>query len=253
MKRWQINLHTIIFETDTKAGKIFDIILFIAISLSVSLVMAESVSSLENKYGKYFDIAEWIFTFLFTIEFILRILCLKPLKYIFSFYGLIDLFSTLPSYLGLFLVDTRSLSVIRSLRLLRIFRVLKLSRFIKESNLIIIALKNSFYRITVFLFGIFTVTIIMGSVMYIVESSENGFTSIPKSIYWAIVTLTTVGYGDIAPKTDLGQFISSIVMILGYAIIAIPTGIITGEIIKGDNKNATNSNPMLCNNCHLDP
>jgi len=260
MKNWQIKLQTIIFEADTKAGKRFDVLLLWAILFSVGLVMAESVKSLNAEYGDIFDIIEWVFTILFTIEFILRLICVgKPLKYVFSFYGIIDLVSVLPTYLGLFFLDTRSLSVIRSLRLLRVFRVLKLARFMKESNLIMEALKNSRYRITVFLFGIVTVTVVMGTVMYMIESPDDGFTSIPRSIYWAVVTLTTVGYGDIAPHTDLGQFISSIVMILGYAIIAIPTGIITGEIIKSDlEKGATEkkdefrTNTQVCINCHLE-
>jgi voltage-gated potassium channel len=253
LKNWQIKLHTIIFEAETKAGKRFDVLLLIAILFSIGIVMAESVKSLDLKYGDAFNVLEWVFTVLFSLEYILRIICVgRPLKYIFSFYGLIDLLSILPTYLGLFFIDTSSLSVIRSFRLLRVFRVLKLARFMKESNLIVTALKNSRYRITVFLFGILSVTVIMGTVMYMIESPEDGFTSIPRSIYWAIVTLTTVGYGDIAPQTDLGQFISSIVMILGYAIIAIPTGIITGEIIKADDAPNAKHNTKVCIKCHLD-
>ncbi len=251
LKSWQLKLHTIIFEADTKSGKLFDVVLLWAILISVILVMAESVKELRIGYEDLFHYSEWFFTVLFTIEYILRIVSTKrPLKYVFSFYGIIDLLSLLPTYLALFFIDTRSLRVIRSLRLLRVFRVLKLARFVKESDLIVDALKNSRYRITVFLFGVLAVTSIMGTVMYLVETPEAGFTSIPRSIYWAIVTLTTVGFGDIAPQSELGQFIASIVMVLGYAIIAIPTGIITGEVIKNADKSPTNT--QVCINCHLD-
>lgn len=252
LKNWQIKLHTVIFEADTRAGKLFDVILLWAILISVLLVMAESVKEIGVPYEKELDIAEWVFTILFTIEYILRIICVgRPLKYVFSFYGIIDFLSIAPTYLALFFFDTRSLRVIRSLRLLRVFRVLKLGRFVKESDLIVSALKNSRYRITVFLFGVLAVTTIMGSIMYLVESPDSGFTSIPRSIYWAIVTLTTVGFGDIAPQTELGQFIASIVMVLGYAIIAIPTGIITGEVMKSA-KEETTSNTKCCQNCNYD-
>ncbi|MCB0478777.1 MAG: ion transporter [Crocinitomicaceae bacterium] len=251
MKDWQIKLHTIIFEADTRAGKLFDVVLLWAILISVLLVMGESVKGLRIEYGRFFHIAEWFFTILFTLEYILRLICVhKPIKYIFSFYGIIDLLSIIPTYLALFFIDTRSLRVIRSLRLLRVFRVLKLGRFVKESDLLMEALKNSRYRITVFLFAVLAVTSIMGTVMYLVESPETGFTSIPRSIYWAIVTLTTVGFGDIAPQSDLGQFIASIVMVLGYAIIAIPTGIITGEVIKSTD--TSNINTQVCINCQHD-
>lgn len=251
MKDWQIKLHTIIFEADTRAGKLFDVVLLWAILISVLLVMGESVKELREEYSRFFQIAEWVFTVLFTLEYVLRLLCVgKPIKYIFSFYGVIDLLSILPTYLALFLIDTRSLRVIRSLRLLRVFRVLKLGRFVKESDLIMEALKNSRYRITVFLFGVLAVTTIMGTIMYLVESPDTGFTSIPRSIYWAIVTLTTVGFGDIAPQSDLGQFIASIVMVLGYAIIAIPTGIITGEVIKSTD--TSHINTQVCINCQHD-
>lgn len=251
LKNWQVKLHTVIFEADTKAGRFFDVVLLWAILFSVILVMAESVSELRDRYEDLFWTLEWIFTILFTIEYVLRILCVvRPVRYMISFYGLIDLLSIVPTYLSLFFIDTHSLRIIRALRLLRVFRVLKLARFVKESDLIIQALKNSRYRIIVFLFGVLAVTSIMGTIMYIVESPETGFTSIPRSIYWAIVTLTTVGFGDIAPQTDLGQFIASIVMVLGYAIIAIPTGIITGEVIKSADNSKVNT--QVCINCQFD-
>jgi len=226
-------LYRIIFDTDTKKGKLFDISLLIIILLSIFFVMLESVSSISEKYGSMLKIAEWIITIIFSAEYLLRILIVKkPSKYIFSFYGIIDLLSFLPSYIGLVIIGGHSLMIIRALRLLRVFRILKISRYTKESKKLMVSLRASRAKISVFLFAVMMIVIIIGTLMYLIEGEENGFTSIPRSIYWAIVTLTTVGYGDIAPQTTLGQFVASIVMILGYAIIAVPTGIVSAELTK---------------------
>jgi len=228
---WKSRLHEIIYEADTPAGKLFDVLLLISISTSIVLVMLESVPSINIKYGKFFDISEWIITLLFTIEYILRIISIKkPKHYIFSYYGIIDFLSTIPKYLSLIFGGAHALIILRSLRLLRIFRVLKITRYIGESNKLINALKASRPKITVFVFAVVVLCLILGSVMYIVEAGQgSGFISIPRSVYWTIVTLTTVGYGDIAPVTTLGQFIASIIMIMGYGIIAVPTGIVSAE------------------------
>jgi len=224
-------LHEIIFEADTPAGKLFDILLIFSIIASVIVVMLDSVAAYDIKYGRLFFLLEWIFTILFTIEYFLRLSCIgRPAKYAKSFYGIVDLLSILPSYVSLFLPNGKYLLVIRILRLLRVFRVLKLVQYVGESNYLQRALWASRRKITVFLLSVFLLMVIFGSVMYIVEGAENGFTSIPRSIYWAIVTMTTVGYGDISPQTSLGQAIASLVMILGYGIIAIPTGIVTAEL-----------------------
>lgn len=249
LKPWQEKIHTVVFEADTTAGKLFDIILLIAILLSIVLVMLESVPKYDAKYSWFFKPAEWTLTVLFTIEYIFRIISIKkPMSYILSFYGMIDLLSILPSYISLFTVGSRSFAVIRSIRLLRIFRILKLAHFLKEADHIIKALRNSRYKIFVFLLGVSMIVIIMGTVMYLIEGGpESGFDSIPRSIYWSVITLTTVGYGDISPVTPLGQAIASIVMMFGYAILAVPTGIVTNEIIK-ENKGGKIST-QACPNC----
>lgn len=224
-------LHEIIFEADTPEGKLFDIILLIAILLSVIFVILESVESLAERYGTFFYTAEVFLTILFTIEYLLRIWILKkPVKYITSFFGVIDFLAVLPTYLTVLLPGAHGLMVIRALRLLRVFRIFKLGRYLKESRVLVEALKASKIKIFVFLTAVVIINIIVGSVMYLVEGSENGFSNIPQSIYWAIVTMTTVGYGDMSPSTDLGRFLASIVMIMGYAIIAVPTGIVTSEL-----------------------
>ena len=224
-------LHEIIFEADTPAGKWFDVALIVAILISVLVVMLDSVNQLQLSYGQYFYFAEWLFTLLFTIEYLLRLSCIRrPLKYATSFFGVVDLLSILPTYISLFLPSGKYLLVIRILRLLRIFRVLKLVQYVGEANYLLRALKASRRKVEVFLLSVLLLMVIFGAVMYIVEGPEHGFTSIPRSVYWAIVTMTTVGYGDISPQTDLGQVIASIVMILGYGIIAIPTGIVTAQL-----------------------
>lgn len=249
-KNWKVKLHDIIYEADTPAGKLFDIVLLFVILFSIFLVMLESVESINAQYGYILDISEWIITILFSIEYLARIITVKnPRKYIFSFYGIIDLLSTIPKYLSLFILGAHSLVVIRALRLLRVFRILKLTRFIGESANFGKALRQSRAKIAVFITFVIVLCIILGSVMYLIENDkESGFTSIPRSVYWAIVTLTTVGYGDIAPITALGQFIASLIMILGYGIIAIPTGIISSEMTRTDKKLIPN-NTQNCVNC----
>lgn len=227
-------------------GKFFDITLLIAILASIIFVMLESVNPINEKYGDFLNIAEWVITILFSIEYILRIVAIKrPTKYIFSFYGIIDLLSTLPKYLSLILTGSHTFAALRALRLLRIFRILKLARYIGESNRLLLALRASRAKIAVFLYFVLILCIILGTIMYMVEGEENGFTSIPRSVYWAIVTLTTVGYGDIAPGTPLGQLIASVIMILGYSIIAIPTGIVSSEMTK----QSIETNTQSCPNC----
>ena len=239
-------LHEIIYEADTPSGKFFDVVLLIAILASILFVMLESVPSINDEYGKFLNIAEWVITILFSVEYILRIVAIKkPWKYVFSFYGIIDFLSTIPKYLSLILVGTHNLAALRALRLLRVFRILKLARFIGASNRLLVALRASRAKIAVFLFFVVILCIILGTLMYMIEGADNGFTSIPRSVYWAIVTLTTVGYGDIAPGTPLGQLIASAIMILGYAIIAIPTGIVGSEMVK----TMVHTNTQACPNC----
>ena len=246
---WKERIHEIIYEADTKEGKLFDVILLITILTSIVLVMLESINSINSKYGFLLNIFEWIITILFSLEYMLRIISIrKPFKYIFSFYGVIDFFSTIPKYLSLIFIGSHHFAALRALRLLRIFRILKLTRYIGASNKLLIALKASRAKIAVFLFFILILCFILGAVMYMIEGEDNGFTSIPKSIYWAIVTMTTVGYGDIAPQTAFGQFIASIIMILGYGIIAIPTGIVSSEITK-THANRIDTNTQSCGNC----
>jgi voltage-gated potassium channel len=230
---WRIRLHEIIFEADTPAGRVFDIALIGSIILSVLVVMLDSITPIRETYGGELLAAEWLFTALFTVEYVLRLLCVnRPIKYATSFFGVIDLLSILPSYLSLLLPGSRYLQVVRVLRILRVFRILKLAAYISEADVLTRSLQASRRKITIFLYTVLTLVVIIGSVMYVIEGEENGFTSIPTGIYWAIVTLTTVGYGDISPATTLGQCLASIVMILGYGIIAVPTGIVTSEMAR---------------------
>jgi len=239
-------LYEIIFESDTPAGKRFDLLLIISILLSVIIVLLDSVQFYNNKYGNILYLMEWIFTILFTVEYFFRIYCIKkPILYIRSFFGIIDLLSILPTYISIFLPASRYLSIIRILRVLRIFRILKLMLYIAEANLLMNALISSRRKITVFLCFILTLVTIIGSIMYLVEGEANGFTSIPRSIYWAIVTITTVGYGDISPQTDFGRLFASFAMILGYATIAVPTGIISAEYSNMKQK----FNNIICGEC----
>ncbi|NKB89147.1 MAG: ion transporter [Acidobacteria bacterium] len=228
---WRAQLHEIIFEAETPGGKAFDVALLILIVLSVLNVSLESVASIRAEWGSQLYAIDWAVTILFTIEYVMRLACVgKPLRYARSFFGLVDLLSILPMYLSLFLVDSQSLLVIRAFRLLRIFRVLKLGHFVGEERALNAALRASSRKITVFVGVMLTITLIAGALMYLIEGPANGFTSIPESVYWAIVTMTTVGYGDIAPQTFLGKFLASAMMIMGYGIIAVPTGIVTVEV-----------------------
>jgi voltage-gated potassium channel len=248
LKKWKARLYEIIFEADTSAGKAFDIILMACIITSVLVVTLESVAEMKIKFGKIFRIIEWTVTVLFTIEYIARIYVVSnKRKYVFSFLGIIDLLSVLPTYLGLFFTGAHSLMVIRSFRLLRVFRVLKLARFVGEGASLITALKASRYKITIFLFTVITTIMIAGTLMFLIEGPEHGFTSIPRSIYWSIVTMTTVGYGDIAPQTAMGQALASILMLLGYGIIAVPTGIVSSEMVQLKRKEVLST--QVCPHC----
>jgi len=224
-------IHEIIFEAETPAGKTFDVALLVAIVLSILAVCLESVASVRAQYGPVLRALEWAITILFTIEYILRLYSVdKPWRYALSFYGIVDLLSILPTFLSFFIAGSQSLLVIRVLRLLRVFRILKLAQFVGEARMLRAALHASIRKITVFLGTVLTIVVIVGALMYMIEGGQNGFTSIPQAIYWAIVTMTTVGYGDIAPQTLLGKILASAVMIMGYAIIAVPTGIVTVEL-----------------------
>lgn len=246
MKNIRNKLYEIIFEADTPSGKLFDIVLLFVILLSVALVMLESVPGIRQNYLPLLKMLEWIITGIFTLEYTLRVLIVKkPFRYIFSFYGIIDFLAVIPTYLSFFVLGYQSLVVIRALRLLRVFRILKITRYTHAGRYIVLAVRESRAKISVFLIFVLIIVTIMGTVIYLVEGEKNGFTSIPKSIYWAIVTLTTVGYGDISPQTPFGQLLASMLMILGYAIIAVPTGIVTAEIIKP----SAAGNTQVCANC----
>lgn len=247
-RQLQVVLHEVIFEADTKAGQLFDVILIISICTSVATVMLDTVQSIHCSYGYLLYAVEWFFTILFTIEYLFRLLSVgSPWRYATSFFGIVDLLAILPTYFSLFFPGTQYLIVIRVLRVLRIFRVLKLMQYLTEASLIIKALKASRRKITVFLFTVFTLVIVLGSLMYLIEGAENGFTSIPRSIYWAIVTLTTVGYGDISPATPIGQTLASLIMILGYGIIAVPTGIVTVELSRIQ---PVSTSTQVCPSCY---
>lgn len=240
-------IHIIIEGTDTRLGKLFDIVLLITILASVAVVMLDSVLYMRLQYGTLFRYAEWFFTILFTIEYILRWFSApNRFRYAFSFFGIVDLLSVLPSYLSLVFGGAQYLLVIRILRILRVFRVLKLNTYMQQAGFLASALKTSQQKITVFFLSLVLLVTIFGSVVYVVEGPENGFTSIPISIYWAVVTVTTTGYGDMSPKTPIGQAIASMVMITGYAIIAVPTGIFTAELARNMRPQL---NPIACPNC----
>jgi voltage-gated potassium channel len=240
-------LHEIIFEADTPGGRFFDAALIVSIVISVILVMLDSVGWIRASWGDMLYTAEWIFTLLFTVEYALRLYCVgRPLKYATSFFGIVDLFAILPTYFSILLPGSQYLLVIRVLRVLRIFRVFKLVQYLGEARLLIQALRASRRKITVFLFTVLTLVCIFGSLMYLIEDAAAGFTSIPRSIYWSIVTLTTVGYGDISPQTNVGQLLASVIMIIGYSILAVPTGIVTVEISQAFKKNITT---QACPDC----
>lgn len=227
-------LREIIFGTHTKAGRAFDVTLLWLIILSVTVVCFDSIEGYHDRYGVLLLQLEWFFTILFTLEYGLRLYCSRqPVRYVISFFGIVDLLSIIPTYLSLFILNTQFLIVIRVLRLIRIFRVLQLVQFMGEANTLRNALHTSRHKIIVFLLGVLITTVVAGAIMYIVEGASSGFTSIPRGIYWAIVTITTVGYGDISPQTPLGQLISSILMICGYGILAVPTGIVSAQLAQG--------------------
>ncbi len=248
---WREKLHEIIFEADTPAGKAFDVGLLLAILLSVTAVLLDSVPEIHEEYGTEFLAVEWFFTILFSIEYVLRLVCVgRPLRYARSFFGIVDLLAVLPTYLSVLMPGAQSLLVIRALRLLRVFRVLKLAHFTGEAQLLRAALRASARKIIVFLGAVLTIVLIVGALMYLIEGERSGFRSIPDSIYWAIVTMTTVGYGDIAPSTLLGRLLASAVMITGYGIIAVPTGIVTVELARVPGRKAVNT--RSCPDCGAD-
>lgn len=242
-------IYEIIFEADTREGKAFDVTIIFLILLSVLLVLLDSIPEVRERFGMAIHIIEWFITGVFLLEYLLRIWVLdRPVKYIFSFYGIIDLMAILPNFLGLIIAGGQSLMVIRAVRLLRVFRIFKLSRYTSAGRTLAKALYRSREKIFMFIAVIVTLVVIFGTIMYLVEGEDNGFTSIPVSIYWAVVTLTTVGYGDISPVTGFGQFLASIVMIMGYAIIAVPTGIVTSEMMRMPAR----ENTQVCSNCMFD-
>lgn len=246
----------IVFESNDRESRTFDLVVLIMIVGSITVVILDSVSALHLKYGSTFYYLEWIFTIIFTLEYALRIwLTSKTFHYAISFYGIVDLLAVLPGYLSLFIANTQFLTVVRALRLLRVIRVLKLGRYISESDFIKGALKASATKIQLFLFSVLTIVLIMGTLMFLIEGPEAGFTSIPVAMYWGIVTLTTVGFGDITPQTPLGQFIASLIMLLGYAIIAVPTGIVTSEMAKlGRSEKPVNTRACtFCGKDGIDP
>ncbi|MGB3344652.1 MAG: ion transporter [Aequorivita sp.] len=249
-KSWRYRLHEIIYEADTPMGKLFDIVLLILILLSVIVVMLESVYELGIRHYDFFHVIEWVITIFFTIEYIARIITVnKPQKYIFSFYGVIDFLSTIPLYLSFILVGSNYLLTVRALRLLRVFRILKITRYVGEGNKLRKALIESRAKIFIFVFAVLIVAIIAGTLMYLIEGEESGFKNIPVSVYWCIVTLTTVGFGDITPITPIGQFLASIIMVLGYGVIAVPTGIVSAQYVRSTSDNYVHVNSQSCQNC----
>ena len=240
-------IRRVIFGADTPAGKVFDVVLLVVIILSVILVMLESIATIEPDYGDWLRISEWIITGLFTVEYLVRLYCVpSPIRYARSFFGVVDLLSVLPSYLSLLLPGSQSLLVIRALRLLRIFRIFKVARYLTETNMLVTALRSSLPKVIVFMGTLLIGIVIMGSAMYLIEGEAGGFTSIPVSMYWAVVTMTTVGYGDIAPVTAPGKVVAAIAMLLGYSIIAVPTGIVSAELVRASRRP---HNTRVCNDC----
>ena len=244
---WRVRLHEIIFEADTPAGKTFDVSLIFVILVSVLAVMLDSVTYIGNAYGTWLFRLEWVVTALFTLEYLLRLVCVaKPARYARSFFGLVDLIAILPTYLSLILPGSQTLLLIRTLRLIRIFRIFKLVSYVGEASILATALRSSFPKIVIFIFSVLLVVLNMGALMYLVEGEAHGFTSIPRSIYWAIVTMTTVGYGDIAPQTVMGQTLAAALMIMGYGIIAVPTGIVSAELIQAARRPVTTRGCPVC-------
>jgi voltage-gated potassium channel len=246
MSGWRHQFHEVVFEADTPAGKIFDVTLLVAIVVSVAIVMLESVGAIRDRFGPLLNLVEWFFTILFTLEYGARLLSVgRPARYALSFFGVVDLLSILPTYLSFFFTGAQSLLVIRVFRLLRIFRVLKLRHYLSEATALQQALKRSRTKITVFLVAVGSIAVVAGTLMYLIEGAAAGFTSIPRGVYWAIVTMTTVGYGDIAPVTPVGQVVAVCLMILGYGIIAVPTGIVSVEIAQQLNRGPVSTQACL--------
>ena len=244
---WQVRLQEIIFEADTPAGKAFDVVLFWCIGLSVLVVFLGSVPSIQTQYQPILLVIEWFFTLLFTVEYVLRLACVgRPLLYARSFFGVVDLLAILPTYISLLMPGAESLMVVRALRFLRVFRVLKLARYLSEGRVLARAVWATRHKITVFVVTVLTLVLVIGACMHLIEGEENGFDSIPRSMYWAIVTLTTVGYGDIAPQTTFGRFFASLVMIMGYGIIAVPTGIVTVALSRASERQVST---QVCPQC----
>ncbi|CAJ0712029.1 ion transporter [Ralstonia mannitolilytica] len=245
---WRARWYVIIFEAETRAGRLFDLTLLGAILASVLVVMLDSLPSVSGRAGTVFTVLEWLFTLLFTAEYVMRILVVRrPWRYVLSFYGVIDFISILPTWLAIFVPELAYLLDVRLLRLLRIFRILKITVYFEEAQILLRALLNARHKIFVFLGTVFIITIILGTVMYVVEGPQHGFTSIPVSMYWAVVTLTTTGFGDLVPRTPLGQFITSMTILLGYSIIAFPTGIIGAELVS--TMRHSSSSPRTCTHC----
>ncbi len=249
--RLKHRVRDIIFESDTRAGRAFDVVLILIILFSVAVVMLESVAQVREEYGALLRAAEWLFTILFTIEYVLRLVTIgRPLNYALSFFGIVDFLAIIPTYLSVLVPGAQYFLVIRMLRILRVFRVLKLARYMEEAGTLTKALAASRRKIEVFTVTVVTLVVIFGSLMYFVEGAENGFTSIPTSVYWAIVTLTTVGYGDISPQTGIGQALAALIMIMGYGIIAVPTGIVTSELARSSQRSdAIASSRIFCPAC----
>jgi voltage-gated potassium channel len=246
---WRLRLYTIVFQADTPAGKLFDIILIAAILLSVAAVMADSVESISSRHGKVLNVAEWMFTILFTIEYVLRLACIqRPVHYARSFFGIVDLVAVLPTYLAFFFPEAQVLIDVRILRLLRVFRIFKLTAFLSEYRLLGRAMANSSRKILVFLSVVVMVVLIVGTLMYVIEGPAHGFTSIPKAVYWAISTISTVGYGDIVPRTELGRTLASIMMLIGWGILAVPTGIVSAEM-TAQHFRARDAEAAKCEGC----
>lgn len=246
LQGWRLKVYTVIFEADTRAGKAFDTGLILLVLLSVLVVMLESVASIQARHGRLLDVLEYFFTAVFTIEYLLRLACVRyPMRYALSFYGVVDLLAVLPTYLAFFFPELYALVDVRVLRLLRVFRIFKLGAYLAEFAMLGQALRASVRKIMVFLSVVLMVVTIMGTVMYLVEGPANGYTSIPTSIYWAITTMTTVGFGDITPKTDLGRAIASLMMLLGWGVLAVPTGIVTAEMTA-----QRQGRPTTTRSCH---
>lgn len=250
LRGWRLRLYTIIFEADTREGRAFDQTLIALILLSVGVVTLDSVTSIQARWGQAFDVLEWVFTAAFTLEYVLRLMCVRrPLAYALSFFGLIDLLSILPTYFALLMPEASALMDVRILRLLRIFRILKLGSYVAEYTALAMALRASRRKIMVFLTFVMMVVLIMGTVMYVVEGSANGFTSIPTAMYWAVTTMTTVGFGDITPKTDFGRLISALMMLLGWSVLAVPTGIVTAEMASQRVRGGARPTTRTCQRC----